>query len=106
MKTLAPIMLVILFIALSWNSYGDEKHHVNRGTSVNVSSQALSIATAQIHPELGTSKLQLGFGIGMHNNDTAIAIGAHKRVNKILIGGILSSGNGQIAVGAGLNIKF
>ena len=94
--------LILAFFANDARS--DDRHH--RGTKVDVSSQAIAIATSQIHPELGSSKLQLGMGISTHNNDTALAIGLHKRVNKVLIGGTFSSNGNSTAAGFGVNMKF
>jgi len=110
MKWFSLGLLISLFIALSFNAFADDPHNnVPRETKPHADYQdftAAVIAIAQIHPELGTKGWQLGGGLGFANDDQAIAIGGHKRVNKTLWGGTIAIQNNEVIGGFGFNLKF
>ena len=71
------------------------------------SSQAMALAVSEINPTLLSSKYQIGIGFGAHNDETAIAVGLAKRVNKsLLFSGKIANQNGDIGTSIGLNFKF
>ena len=101
----------LLILLLANAAMADDPHGVviERGyPTVNLeTSQAMALAVSEINPTLLSSKWQLGIGFGSHNDETAIAIGGAKRVNKTtLFSAKIANQGDSIGVSMGLNIKL
>ena len=104
--------LVFLALLLANPAYADDPHGIviqqsdaPRGTIET--SQAMALAVSEINPTLLSSKYQLGIGFGIHNDETAIAVGLAKRVNKSTLFSVkIANQGGDIGTSAGINIKF
>ena len=113
MKIISALMIFGLLIILFGNAYADDPHSsdfiptkVINNYSVD-SSQAMALAVSEINPTVVSSKWQMGIGFGSHNDETAIALGLAKRVNKTtLLSGKIANQGGDIGVSMGLNLKF
>ena len=103
MKMIIPILLALL---LANTAFADGNY--NNINNYNVeTSQAMALAVSEINPTLLSSKYQVGIGFGSHNDETAIAVGLAKRVNKsMLFSGKIANQSGDIGVSMGLNLKF
>ena len=103
-------ILVILAILLAGPAYADDPHGNYQSTTNNYqisSSQAMALAASEINPTLLSSHWQMGVGFGSHNDETAIAAGLAKRVNKsLLFSGKVANQEGKVGVSMGLNFKF
>ena len=102
----------LLMLALSSIAMADDPHGVViQQDSVPIgaieTSQAMALAVSEINPTLLSSKYQIGVGFGSHNDETAIAVGLAKRVNKnLLFSGKIANQDGDIGTSIGLNFKF
>ena len=104
-------LFIIVTIAILSDANADDPHGVviQQGSpSIYYStSQAMSLAASEINPTLLSSKWQVGIGFGSHNNETAVAAGIAKRVNKnLLFSGKIANQGGDIGTSIGLNFKF
>jgi len=105
-------IFIIMFIAIFSDAKADDPHGVviqegSVTTYTTDSSQAMALAVSEINPTLLSSKYQIGIGFGAHNDETAIAIGLAKRVNKnLLFSGKIANQGGDIGTSLGLNFKF
>jgi len=106
-------IFIIMFIAVFSDARADDPHGVviQEGTvttnTVYNSSQAMALAVSEINPTLLSSKYQVGIGFGAHNDETAIAVGLAKRVNKnLLFSAKIANQDGDIGTSIGLNFKF
>ena len=104
-------IFIIMFIAIFSDAKADDPHGVviQEGSVTNVysNSQAMALAVSEINPTLLSSKYQIGIGFGAHNDETAIAVGLAKRVNKsLLFSGKIANQDGDIGTSIGLNFKF
>jgi hypothetical protein len=112
MRYIKYILLAALAILLANTVYADNKHHsvvIQQGeeTIITTNSQAMALAVSEINPTLLSSKWQMGVGFGEHNDNTAMAIGLAKRVNKnLLFSGKIANQGGDIGTSMGLNFKF
>lgn len=106
-KTIILIALILIISVFANIAYSHDNHQSSSVTNVyNSQGVALAIATAQIHPEVGTSKWQFGAGLGSYGNTSAITVGIGKRVGKVLINGTLGTENGKTGLGVGVNFRF
>jgi len=111
MKWLGLWFIILLLMVLANIARADDPHGVviQQGSpSITYSnSQAMALAVSEINPTLLSSKYQVGIGFGAHNDETAIAIGLAKRVNKnLLFSGKIANQDGDIGTSIGLNFKF
>ena len=111
MKWLGLWFIMMLLMALSNMALADDPHGVviqeSSVTNVYSNSQAMALAVSEINPTLLSSKYQIGIGFGAHNDETAIAVGLAKRVNKsLLFSGKIANQDGDIGTSIGLNFKF
>jgi len=105
-------IFIIITIAAISDANADDPHgvviqpdNVPRGTIKT--SQAMALAVSEINPTLLSSKYQVGVGFGSHNDETAIAVGLAKRVNKnLLFSGKIGLQDGSTGTSIGLNFKF
>ena len=113
MKWLGLWFIIMLLMALSNIANADDPHGVviqeggQPTTIYSNDSQAMALAVSEINPTLLSSKFQVGIGFGSHNNETAIAVGLARRINKnLLFSGKIANQNGDIGTSIGLNFKF
>ena len=116
MKWIGLWFIILLLMLLANIAYADDPHGVvieksNYQLPTNNyqigSSQAMALAVSEINPTLLSSKYQIGIGFGAHNDETAIAVGLAKRVNKsLLFSGKIANQDGDIGTSIGLNFKF
>ncbi len=107
MRAAILVFLAILLAntALADDPHGTQQSYVPRETIET--SQAMALAVSEINPTLLSSKWQMGVGFGEHNDDTAIAVGIAKRVNKnLLFSGKIGIQDGDTGTSMGLNFKF
>jgi len=111
MKLLGLWFIIMLLMALSNMANADDPHGavIQEGSpSITYSnSQAMALAVSEINPTLLSSKYQIGIGFGAHNDETAIAVGLAKRINKnLLFSGKIANQSGSVGTSVGLNFKF
>ena len=111
MKWFSLGLMVVLFGALFADALADDPHYAPRETITNnynvETSQAMALAVSEINPTVVSSKWQMGVGFGVHNDETAIAIGLARRINKnLLFSGKIANQNGSVGTSVGLNFKF
>ena len=113
MKWLGLWFIIMLLMALSNIANADDPHGVviQEGTvntaTTYTTSQAMALAVSEINPTVLSDKWQMGIGFGAHNDETAIAVGLAKRVNKsLLFSGKIANQDGDIGTSIGLNFKF
>ena len=100
-------ILLFLVILLANPAYADGNYNNTTTTSNIETSQAMALAVSEINPTLLSSKYQIGVGFGSHHDETAIAVGLAKRVNKnLLFSGKIANQDGDIGTSIGLNFKF
>ena len=105
-------LLIFLAILLADTALADDPHGViiQQGSApigTIETSQAMALAVSEINPTLLSSKWQLGIGFGSHNDETAIAIGGAKRVNKTTLFSVKAANQGNsVGLSFGLNIKL
>ena len=98
-------LLIFLAILLANPAFADGNYN-NITTNSIETSQAMALAVSEINPTLLSSKWQMGVGFGSHNDNTAIAIGLAKRMNKnLLFSGKIANQGGDIGTSMGLNFK-
>ena len=99
-----------MLIAIFSDAVADDPHGVQQGSvprGTIETSQAMALAVSEINPTLLSSKYQIGIGFGSHNDETAVAVGLAKRVNKsLLFSGKIANQDGDIGTSIGLNFKF
>lgn len=102
-------MKYLLFL-LSFSVYaGDYQPIVNKYVTETIINQndcsgdAENAAMNQVHPEVSSSKLQLGIGIGRSQGCDAIGFGIAKQVDKNVLLNGSASGDSW---GIGINAKF
>ena len=106
MKWLSLTMIIFLLLVIA--DYVSADGNYNNINNYNVeTSQAMALAVSEINPTLLSSKWQMGVGFGSHNDETAIAVGLAKRVNKcLLFSGKIANQDGESGTSIGLNFKF
>lgn len=114
MKIIAPILLVIMFIALAFNASASERHHhnqtVNQSTT-NIyqtdSAVALAAASGQHHYKDRDSLQWSGAGAYSDLEDkSAVSFGLGKQAGDVFITGSFSSDGNSSIIGFSASGSF
>jgi len=85
---LSLILLTIVVFNLAKLQASEYEHSTKNyitNNSINNYGAALSMAASSIDCTMSTQRLQMGVGIGVYNDNTALVIGGCKRFNDVLL---------------------